>query len=446
MKEDNKVKKTVTRAPKKAVKTKEVKTSKVDAKESKETLLEAKKPVKKQSTRRIVKKQKEEIEIVKKSVEFSLLEVIVIVLITGLVVSVASGLIVYNNYDKINVTNTINPAELDEFYENYNKIINNYVEEVDKQELLDAAISGMYNYLGDEYSMYMSKDDTDDLEEQLTGEYTGVGIEITTVVEDDNQYVQIHRVFKDSPAEAAGLKTGDIIKAVDGEEMKDANQVSNTIKKGNKESYEITYVRDGKENTLILTRKKVLINSVSSEVYDNVGYIKIDTFSATTKTQLLNILDNFDKKVTSLVIDLRDNTGGYLDTAYSVSDLFLEKGKIVYQLKDRNGNITSYKAQDGVYRKFNKIVVLINENSASASEILTLALKESAGATVVGNRSYGKGTVQETGTLNSGSMIKYTISYWLSPKGNSINKLGIEPDIKVTEVEKQLDEALKAAK
>ena len=446
MKEDNKVKKTVTRAPKKAVKTKEVKTSKVDAKESKETLLEAKKPVKKQSTRRIVKKQKEEIEIVKKSVEFSLLEVIVIVLITGLVVSVASGLIVYNNYDKINVTNTINPAELDEFYENYNKIINNYVEEVDKQELLDAAISGMYNYLGDEYSMYMSKDDTDDLEEQLTGEYTGVGIEITTVVEDDNQYVQIHRVFKDSPAEAAGLKTGDIIKAVDGEEMKDANQVSNTIKKGNKESYEITYVRDGKENTLILTRKKVLINSVSSEVYNNVGYIKIDTFSATTKTQLLNILDNFDKKVTSLVIDLRDNTGGYLDTAYSVSDLFLEKGKIVYQLKDRNGNITSYKAQDGVYRKFNKIVVLINENSASASEILTLALKESAGATVVGNRSYGKGTVQETGTLNSGSMVKYTISYWLSPKGNSINKLGIEPDIKVTEVEKQLDEALKAAK
>ena len=126
MKEDNKVKKTVTRAPKKAVKTKEVKTSKVDAKESKETLLEAKKPVKKQSTRRIVKKQKEEIEIVKKSVEFSLLEVIVIVLITGLVVSVASGLIVYNNYDKINVTNTVNPAELDEFYENYNKIINNY--------------------------------------------------------------------------------------------------------------------------------------------------------------------------------------------------------------------------------------------------------------------------------------------------------------------------------
>ena len=128
------------------------------------------------------------------------------------------------------------------------------------------------------------------------------------------------------------------------------------------------------------------------------------------------------------------------------SNSSVKKGKIVYQLKDRNGNITSYKAQDGVYRKFNKIVVLINENSASASEILTLALKESAGATVVGNRSYGKGTVQETGTLNSGSMVKYTISYWLSPKWNSINKLGIEPDIKVTEVEKQLDEALKAAK
>ena len=444
MKEENKTKKTTTRAPRASVKFKKIETKEKDVKETK-----VKEPVaKKTVTRKPVKKQKEEIEIVKKSVEFNLLEVIVIVLITGLVVSVASGLIVYNNYDKFNVNpTTVEVGELDEFYDNYNKIINNYVEEVDKQELIDAAISGMYNYLGDEYSMYMTKDDTEDLEEQLTGEYTGIGIEITTIVDEKgNQYVEIHRVFKDSPAEAAGLKAGDIITKVDGEEMLDANQVSTTIKKGNKESYEVTYIRDGKESTLILTRKRVLINSVSSEVHNNVGYIKIETFSATTKSQLLTILDGFDKNVTSLVIDLRDNTGGYLDTAYSVSDLFLEKGKVVYQLKDRSGKITSYEAKDCVHRKFNKIVVLINESSASASEILALALKESAGATIVGNKSYGKGTVQETGTLSSGSMIKYTISYWLSPKGNSINKIGIEPDIKVTDKDKQLDEALKVAK
>ena len=434
MKEE-KTKKKTTRTTKKAT---------VEKKETKKTVTRTprrtikKKPVKKEET----------IEIVEKSVEFSLIEVIIIVLITGVAVSVASGIIVYNNYDKLNYGTITYNDELDEFVDNYNKIINNYVKEVDKTELIEAAISGMYDYLGDEYSVYLNKEDTSDLNEQLIGEYTGVGIEIMTIIDEENntQYVEIHRVFENSPAEEAGLKEGDIITKVDGVEMNAADQVANTIKNGNKESYEITYIRDGKENTLTLTRKRVLINSVSGETYDNVGYIKVETFSATTVSQMKKIIDGFDSSITSLVIDLRDNTGGYLDTAYDVSDLFLEKGKVVYQLKDRNNKITKYEAKSGVYRRFNKIVVLVNENSASASEILALALRESAGATIVGNRSYGKGTVQETGSLSSGSMIKYTISYWLSPNGNSINKIGIEPDLKVVDVERQLDEAIKAAK
>ena len=305
----------------------------------------------------------------------------------------------------------------------------------------------MYNYLGDDYSTYLNQDDTSDLEEQLQGEYTGVGIEITTIYDkDNNPTIKITKVFKDSPAEKSGIKEGDIITKVDGEKMLDANQVASTIKHGEKDSYEITYIRDGKESTLTLTRKKVFINSVTGEEHGGVGYIKIDTFSATTESQVKKVLDGFSKNIKSLVIDLRDNTGGYLDTAYDVSNLFIEKGKVIYQLKDRKGTISSYEATTGVYRKFNKIVVLINEASASASEILTLALKESAGATVVGVKSYGKGTVQETKDLKSGSMIKYTTSYWLSPKGNSINKEGINPDIKVEDVEKQKDEAIKAAK
>ena len=242
------------------------------------------------------------------------------------------------------------------------------------------------------------------------------------------------------------LKEGDIILKVDGVEMKSADQVANTIKKGNKDSYEITYKRDGVEKVLTLKREKVFINSVTSKEYDSVGYIKIDTFSATTESQLTTVLDGFSNNIKSVVIDLRDDTGGYLDTAYKVSDLFVEKGKVIYQLKDRNNKIEKYKAQNGVYRKFNKIVVLINENSASASEILTLALKESAGAKVVGVKSFGKGTVQETGALDSGSMIKYTTSYWLSPSGTSINKTGIKPDIEVKGEDKQLEEAIKAAK
>ena len=404
--------------------------------------------VKRTVRRKPAKKEvEEEIKVVKNSVAFSLIEVIVIVLITGIVVSVASGLIVYNNYDKLNNISIVPKSDFDEFYKHYNKILEGYVEEVDKDALIDAAIGGMYNYLGDEYSMYLDEQNTNELSEQLEGEYTGVGIEITTTYDDNNNpTIKINKVFKNSPAEAAGLKKGDIITKVDGEEMLDSNQVANTIKGGDKESYEITFIRDGKEETLTLTRRKVFINSVNSEEHGNVGYIKIDTFSATTVDQIKKVLDGFSKNINSVVIDVRDNTGGYLDTAYDVANLFLPKGKVIYQLKNREGVTTSYKADSGVYRKFNKMVVVINESSASASEILTLALKESGNATVVGTKSYGKGTVQETANLKSGSMIKFTTSYWLSPKGNSINKTGITPDIKIEDAIKQKEEAIKAAK
>ena len=408
---------------------------------NKTTKKEVKKPVKKTT------KKDETIEVVKKSIEFSLVEVIFIVLITGIAVSVASGLIIYKNYDRLNVPTTINKDEFSDFYDNYNRIINNYVEEVDKKELIDAAISGMYNYLGDEYSVYISEEDSSDLKEQLDGEYTGIGVEIYTSTDETGvSTITINRIFENTPAEKAGLKVGDILTKIDGVAVSDGAEFASIVKKGNKATYDITYIRDGVEKTVTIKREKVFINSVSSETHGTVGYIKIETFSATTESQVIKYLDGFDKKVTSLVIDLRDNTGGYLDTAYNVADLFVEKGKVIYQVKDRTEKITSYKAEDGVHRRFNKIVVLVNGNSASASEILTLALKESAGATVVGTKTYGKGTVQESKVYSDGSMSKFTISYWLGPNGTSINKEGITPDIVVEKVENQLDEALKAAK
>ena len=305
----------------------------------------------------------------------------------------------------------------------------------------------MYNYLEDEYSMYLDINDTNTLEEQLTGEYTGIGVEITTVSEEGKEsYVKVTKVFSNSPAERAGLKAGDIITKVDGVAMHEASEVSGTIKDGNKESYQVSYKRNGKESTLTLTRERVLINSVFSNVYDNVGYLQVETFSSTTVNQVIKEMGKFDSKVTSLVIDVRNNTGGYLNTAYELADLFIDKGKVVYQIKDRNGKITKHTAQNGVKRQFKKIVVLVNESSASASEILALALRDSADATIVGTKTYGKGTVQETNILNSGSMVKYTTSYWLGPKGESINLLGIEPDIKVEKAEEQINKAVEAAK
>lgn len=385
-------------------------------------------------------------EFINKNVNFSLLEVIIIILVTGIVVSLSTGLIVYNNYDKISKSKSDDTSsEIKEFTESYNHIINSYIDEVDKSKLIDAAISGMYNFLNDEYSIYMDNDMTESLNEQLEGTYDGIGIEMTM---NNKGVIYVTEVFKNTPAEKAGLKPDDILVALDGESLegKTTAEVASVIKKGTKSEFKLTYKRDNIEKTVTVNKKHIYINSVKSEIFDNIGYINISTFSATTEEQVKKELDNFDKNISNLIIDLRNNTGGYLNAAYDVSELFLKKGKVIYQLKDRNNKITKFTAKSGEYRHFNNIIVIINGSTASASEILALALKESANAKIVGTKSYGKGTVQETSKLKSGSMVKYTTAYWLSPKGNSINKTGITPDYKIDGEEGQLKKAIEIAK
>lgn len=385
-------------------------------------------------------------EFINKNVNFSLLEVIIIILVTGIVVSLSTGLIVYNNYDKISKSKSDDTSsEIKEFTESYNHIINSYIDKVDKSKLIDAAISGMYNFLNDEYSIYMDNDMTESLNEQLEGTYDGIGIEMTM---NNKGVIYVTQVFKNTPAEKAGLKLDDILVALDGESLegKTTAEVASIIKKGTKSEFKLTYKRDNIEKTVTVNKKHIYINSVKSERFDNIGYINISTFSATTEEQVKKELDNFDKNISDLIIDLRNNTGGYLNAAYDVSELFLKKGKVIYQLKDRNNKITKFTAKSGEYRHFNNIIVIINGSTASASEILALALKESANAKIVGTKSYGKGTVQETSKLKSGSMVKYTTAYWLSPEGNSINKTGITPDYKIDGEEEQLKKAIEIAK
>lgn len=385
--------------------------------------------------------------VVKKNAQFNLIEVVLLVLISSTFFGVFCGLLVYNNYDKItsNQVTLTEDGKFDEFIESYNNIMNSYVQDVDEDKLIESAIEGMYNYLDDDYSIYMDEETTETLNEQLHGEYSGIGVEITM---NDNNEVVIKRVFSDSPALEAGLKEGDILIGLDGVDLtgKDTAYFADTVKGSNKKSFDVTYKRDGKTYTVTIERKLVLIDSVSSKEYGNVGYIQITTFSGTTKKQVENKISEFSKNIDSVVIDLRNNTGGYLSAAYDVSDLFIEKGKTIYQLKDKNGKITKYDAKDGVKREFKKIGVIINGASASASEILALALKESANATIMGSKSYGKGTVQETSTLSSGAMVKYTTAYWLSPNGNSINEKGIEPDVKLTDNSQIINNAIEAIK
>lgn len=358
---------------------------------------------------------------------FNLIEVIVIIIMTSLVVSVSTGIIVYKNYYKIDKTSS-NKDYLKELEYAYNNILNSYVEKVDEKELTNAAIKGMYNYLGDPYTSYLDKDSTDNLMDRLKGEYKGIGVEITT----NESGTVVMTVFENSPAEEAGIMVGDIITKVKGVDVngKTTSEVSNMIKSTNG-NVEIEVNRGGITKTLTLKVSTVSIKSVIKNKYDKTGYLRIETFSNTTYKQFKESLETLEKDgIENLIVDVRNNGGGFLNSAVEIAELFVEKGKPIYGLQTKDKK-EMYKDTTKEKRDY-KVIVLINGGSASASEVLAVALKESYGATLLGTKSYGKGTVQDTSELESGGMIKYTTAYWLTPKGVTINEKGLTPDIEVT--------------
>ncbi len=358
---------------------------------------------------------------------FNLIEVIVIIIMTSLVVSVSTGIIVYKNYYKIDKTSS-NKDYLKELEYAYNNILNSYVEKVDEKELTNAAIKGMYNYLGDPYTSYLDKDSTDNLMDSLKGEYKGIGVEITT----NESGTVVMTVFENSPAEEAGIMVGDIITKVKGVDVngKTTSEVSNMIKSTNG-NVEIEVNRGGITKTLTLKVSTVSIKSVIKNKYDKTGYLRIETFSNTTYKQFKESLETLEKDgIENLIVDVRNNGGGFLNSAVEIAELFVEKGKPIYGLQTKDKK-EMYKDTTKEKRDY-KVIVLINGGSASASEVLAAALKESYGATLLGTKSYGKGTVQDTSELESGGMIKYTTAYWLTPKGVTINEKGLTPDIEVT--------------
>ena len=364
-----------------------------------------------------------------KTVSFNLLEVIVIILITSLVVAVSTGVIVYQNYNEIDdsVSNGSNKDYLKELETAYNNILNSYVEKVDQKKLTNAAIDGMYKYLGDPYTSYLDEETTADLTDRLKGEYKGIGVEITKV----DEGILVANVFEKSPAEQAGILIGDLIIKVNGESTLDktVKEVSNIIKNSDEE-IKITVQRSGIEKEISVKSRKVDITSVEKDKIDNVGYLKITAFSNTTYKQFREALESLEKEgINGLVIDLRDNGGGYLNPAVEIAEMFVEKGKNIYGLESKS-NVEMYKDSTSESRNY-KVSIIMNGSTASASEILSAALKESYNAITVGTTSYGKGTVQDTNKLSTGGMVKYTTAYWLTPNGNKINGKGITPDINI---------------
>lgn len=315
----------------------------------------------------------------------------------------------------------------------YNLIINKYYGEVDKKELTSAAIKGMMNYLSDDYSMYFTEDEKNDFNERLNGVYTGLGVEITN---DASNNAMIVTVFDNSSAKDANLKPGDIIAKINGENVLGLGkeEVVKKIKGKNNYSFNMSVLRDNNLIDVKVVTKSITLSSVTSSVIEKdnekIGYIYISIFALNTYDQFKEQLEELEKmKITSLIIDVRSNTGGHLTSVTSILDLFLNKTDVMYQIKSKDKIKKVYGTETST-RKY-PIVVLTNELSASASEILASALKEAYGAKTVGIKTFGKGTMQNMLDLENGGMIKVTTEEWLTSKGNKINKEGVPVDYEV---------------
>ena len=364
----------------------------------------------------------------KNKIKFNILETIVIMLIVFGLGLIIGGVVMYGRGSFKSST-----VSLNEFISAYNEIVSDYYQDVDSDKLLEAGISGMIKYLGDPYSTYLDTTDAQEFNEDVDGTYQGIGAEIKY---NDKKEPTIGKIFSNSPAEKAGLNENDILLKVDDVDVtkKTLSQIADIVKGKKGSSVNLTVKRDEEELTINIVRDVVDNVSVTSEIIEKndkkIGYIYISIFASNTPKQFEQELKKLEKDgIDSLIIDVRGNSGGYLTTANEILSLFIKKGEVLYQLKTKDKLEVIYDETEDS-RNY-PIVLLADHSSASASELLVGTLSETYHATVVGTTTYGKGKVQKVSTLSSGALFKYTYQEWLTPKGNSIDRVGIKPDVEI---------------
>lgn len=307
-----------------------------------------------------------------------------------------------------------------------------YLNKIDADNVEQNIYKGFAKGLQDPYAEYYTKEEFKQLTEEDSGEYEGIGISVAK--DTDTGYAEIVSVFKDQPAYKAGLKTGDLIIAVNKKSTMnmELQEVVSEIKKKENKKVVLTIYRDKKSKDYTVKKSSVQLDTVSYKMKEKkIGYIAVSQF-------LENTGDQFDKAVTalekkgmkSLIIDLRDNGGGLLNTCTQMVSRVIDKDKLIVYTKDKEGNKEEFKSDSGKTLEI-PIIILVNGNTASASEIMTGCLKDYGKATVVGTTTYGKGIVQNIMPLTDGSAIKFTIAKYYTPNGTDIHKKGIKPDVKV---------------
>jgi carboxyl-terminal processing protease len=313
----------------------------------------------------------------------------------------------------------------------YNLIDTDYLDDVAIESLVDGAINGMVDSLGDQFSGYMDPTIYPQMNSELSGEIIGIGVVIETV--EETSAIRIVSVLEGSPAEKAGVQEGDIFHTIDGVDVSDMNQteLSGRVRGAEGTLIEITFLRGDALVELQMRRARITIPNVESELLDDgIGYIRLREFNSSSRQLLDDAIDQINTpELTGLVFDLRGNPGGLLTSAVDIASAFIENGVILYEDFGGNRNEQTFEATGDFAGVTAPIVVLVDENSASASELVAGALQDNEVATIIGQVTFGKGTVQTWQELVNGGGIRLTIARWLTPDRNWIHDQGVTPDI-----------------
>ena len=369
-------------------------------------------------------------------------KIIMLIIMTALVTFMITSIGMYNFYtktpkgkqeiiQKIEIPNSLEALDvkiqgINEYLDDY------YIGEIDKEKMIESAVKGYVEGLQDAYTEYLTKDEYDELIVSVKGDYVGIGIYMTM---DSNNNIVVLMPIEGSPAEKEGLETGDIILSINGESCSemDLNIASTKIKGEENTTVDLEIQRGTDILNKTIERKTVEIADSRAEVLENnIGYIELTVFDEGCAENIERYLRDFKNKgIKSVILDLRNNTGGIVSEAIELSELFVGKGNVImrsYDKKNQETVITSSKEKMGDF----ELVILVNEYSASATEIVSAALQDNKAATIVGTTTFGKGVMQEILPIfNKTAALKITIEEFKTPNGNKINKVGITPDVEV---------------
>ncbi len=359
--------------------------------------------------------------------------IIMLVVLTAIISCMTTSIFMYKKIeDKLQTAETTEQNIMLQKMQMFKSMLNaKYIYDIDEESLKEGALKGYVEGLGDKYTEYLTKEEMDDLKEEVNSEYVGIGVYISNI--DDQIYIV--GVMPGSPALEAGLKEGDIITKINGKEYngEKLNDATTELKQKEGTTVQVTYIRDDKENEVTVERRKITVEHVAGQMLENnVAYIQITSFEKGTADSFKEKLEELKNQgATKIIIDVRSNGGGIVDEATRIANMFIDKGEtlLITKGKDETEKIT--KAEEEPIAKDMKIAILTNKSTASASEILAGALKDKKGATLVGTQTYGKGVIQTVYSLGDGSGIKITTEEYFTPNHNKINGEGLTPDYEV---------------